>query len=226
MSDPFAYVANLFASHRRDGWRWIAIAAVLAIGFVTVLLLWLSVSSLQDAADTNASRINELRTLVQDACDPVNEDQAEKDRVAQRDPKAAEACRKADNDELPKPAQGPAGPQGTDGKDGKPGRSVTSATCLPNGRWRIEYSDATRDNDAGPCVGKGSPGANGAPGTNGQPGQQGPQGPQGHPGVNGQDGRNGQPGRGIESAKCGANGRWTIRYTDGTEADGGQCRIL
>lgn len=51
---------------------------------------------------------------------------------------------------------GAAGADGEDGADGKPGRGIVSARCDPDtGRWRVEYSDGTVDEDAGPCTRKG-----------------------------------------------------------------------
>jgi hypothetical protein len=41
---------------------------------------------------------------------------------------------------------GPAGPTG------EPGRGIKDQHCQANGRWRIEYTDGTIDDDAGPCL--------------------------------------------------------------------------
>ena len=51
------------------------------------------------------------------------------------------------------------GPQGEPGADstipgptGEPGRGIKDQHCQDNGRWRVEYTDGTIDDDAGPCL--------------------------------------------------------------------------
>lgn len=117
------------------------------------------------------------------------------------------------------------------GAEGRAGRGVTGVECVA-GRWRIEYSDHTTDDDAGDCTGDrgptglpgsaGSPGADGAQGSPGTPGEAGPPGPSGPAGEDGTDGR------GIEDVDCrrGDDGRWRwrIEYSDGTvDDDAGPC---
>lgn len=78
---------------------------------------------------------------------------------------------------------------------------------------------------AGPEGTTGEPGAPGTPGAPGAQGEQGPQGERGPQGEQGPAGPAGPEGRGIADAQCGADGRWTVTYTDGTTSDGGICRI-
>lgn len=96
----------------------------------------------------------------------------------------------------------------------------------------------------GPTGPPGKPGAQGSPGASGQPGGPGPsgapgspgadstvRGPQGEPGspgadstVPGPEGSPGAPGRGILDQECQADGRWKVRYDDGTtDDDAGPC---
>lgn len=83
---------------------------------------------------------------------------------------------------------------------------------------------------------EGAVGPVGAPGLAGIPGKAGPPGADGTDGANGVDGApgpvgppgaNGLDGRGVVSITCGADGVWTIAYTDGTTSTTpGPCRVV
>lgn len=112
---------------------------------------------------------------------------------------------------------GPLGPKGDPGDDGLAGLTVEG----PSG------SDGNQG-PAGPPGVPGPMGPMGPPGPagegSGDPGPAGPAGPAGPPGADGADGAPGAEGRGIADAQCGPEGRWSVRYTDGTVQDGGVCR--
>lgn len=159
----------------------------------------------------------------------------------QQTPAGSNICRKAEQ-VAAEPGSPLAGPQGVQGLQGPRGEQGFPGPMGPAGA----------KGDPGPQGIAGLLGAAGSSGQNGKdgaPGPPGPAGPQGPPGLTGADGKPGQPGpagpagadsttpgppgpagpkgdtgRGIQSAYCWDNGRWTITYTDGTSADGGQCR--
>ena len=113
---------------------------------------------------------------------------------------------------------GPAGRPGRDGDDGLagltvPGPAGSDGTPGPAGPAGPPGADSTVPGPAGPAGPPGEPGPAGADST--VPGPPGPAGPAGPAGADG---------RGIADAQCGPDGRWSIRYTDGTTQDGGVCR--
>lgn len=132
-----------------------------------------------------------------------------------------------------------AGPQGIQGVQGPRGEQGFPGPQGPRGE-RGERGEIGPQGVAGLLGLAGSPGVPGPPGPvgpQGLPGIQGEPGPAGSPGAPGQPGADstvpgppgpqgvqGEPGRGITSAMCGADGNWTISYTDGTTSDGGRCR--
>lgn len=155
----------------------------------------------------------------------------------QRTPAGSNICRKAEQvaSEPGSPMAGPQGVQGAQGPRGEQGFPGPMGLAGPKG----DKGDAGAQGIAGVL---GLTGQNGLPGATGAPGPVGPQGPAGAPGANGADsttpgpagpagppgaqGSAGADGRGIKDAHCWDNGRWAITYTDGTTADGGQCRAV
>ena len=156
----------------------------------------------------------------------------------QQTPAGANICRKAEQvaSESGAPMAGPQGIQGVPGPRGEQGFPGPMGPAGPAG----PKGDTGPQGLAGllglPGL-NGTNGVDGAPGPVGPPGPTGPQGPPGDPGAAstvpgpegpaggaGPAGPQGEQGRGIQSAYCADNGRWVITYTDGQQADGGQCR--
>jgi len=50
-----------------------------------------------------------------------------------------------------KPCEGKPGAAGKDGEKGAPGRGIADTDCLPDGTWKIYYTDGTTDITNGPC---------------------------------------------------------------------------
>lgn len=53
---------------------------------------------------------------------------------------------------VPGPQGEPGGDSTIPGPTGDPGRGIKDQQCQENGRWRVEYTDGTVDDDAGPCL--------------------------------------------------------------------------
>lgn len=206
-------------------WAFFVLALMIVAG-----LGWMVYDKLATTADKNTAQAN-TQTLAQDiqqVCAAQGQllvddrDLCAKAEKVQQNPTDAIAGPKGDRGE-----QGLPGLPGMDGLDGKPGPSGPMGPIGPDG------SDAT-----------GAPGVPGAAGRDGAdstvPGPPGPAGPAGPVGPAGADstvpgpagadgaagpsGPQGEPGRGIQTAYCGADGRWAITYTDGAVQDGGECR--
>lgn len=114
----------------------------------------------------------------------------------------------------PKGDMGPIGPVGPKGDKGDRGDDGLAGLTVEG--------PAGTDGTMGPM---GPAGPAGVPGKDGAPGPVGPAGPAGADGAPGAQGPRGEPGRGVADTQCGADGRWTVTYTDGTTQDGGVCRV-
>jgi len=164
-------------------------------------------------------------------------DDACKSADFQETPAGSNICRKAEQ-VASEPGAVLAGAQGAQGVPGARGEQGYPGLAGPVG----PKGDIGPQGIAGLLGLTGTGGTNGADGAAGPAGPMGPVGPQGPagppgttgtgsteagpPGATGPEGPQGSDGRGIKDAHCWENGRWAITYTDGTTADGGQCRVI
>jgi hypothetical protein len=117
---------------------------------------------------------------------------------------------------------GDRGDTGATGATGAAGRGLASVICV-SGVWRVQYTDGTVDNSAGPCTGPpgpigaaggvGATGSTGPAGKNGQDGAAGSSGAQGDPGPTGPAGPAGSAGADGTAGKDGANGQPPASWT-------------
>lgn len=173
-----------------------------------------------NVANANATSVQQLRSLIDQVCRPVQNNSNTKKQIQSQDPNAVQVCEQAQRGQLPTPVV--TGPKGDTGR----GVSNTMITLAGTGCFRVTtiYTDGQSTTSEQICAPSGAPGATGSPGVRGSTGPYPPcfftpeqcVGPTGKDGV---DGINGKNGIGIEKVDCVDETALTIWF-DGEDPNG------